>query len=41
MKKTGNEIIIEERPENEMTHIKGIRIAAEGFLYFTKAYIRF
>ena len=33
MKKTGDEIIIEERPESEMTHIKGIRIAAQG-IYF-------
>jgi len=30
-KKTGAEIVIEERPSNEMTHLKDIRIAAEGF----------
>lgn len=29
-KKTGSEIIIEERPSKEMTHVKDIRIAAEG-----------
>ena len=29
-KKTGSEIVIEERPSREMTHIKDIRIAAEG-----------
>ena len=29
-KKTGSEILIEERPSNEMTHLKDIRIAAEG-----------
>jgi methylthioribose-1-phosphate isomerase len=30
-KKTGAEIVIEERPSNEMTHLKDIRIAAEGY----------
>jgi len=29
-KRTGNEIIIEQRPSSEMTTIKGINIAAEG-----------
>ncbi len=29
-KKTGNEIVIEQRPSSEMTTIKGINIAAEG-----------
>jgi methylthioribose-1-phosphate isomerase len=30
-KKNGAEIVIEERPSNEMTHLKDIRIAAEGY----------
>jgi methylthioribose-1-phosphate isomerase len=29
-KKTGDEIVIEERPSNEMTSIKGMNIAANG-----------
>ena len=28
--RTGNEIVIEERPSKEMTHIKGIQIAPTG-----------
>jgi methylthioribose-1-phosphate isomerase len=27
---TGKDIVIEERPHNEMTHVKGVQIAAEG-----------
>lgn len=27
---TGKEIVIEERPHNEMTHVKGVQIAADG-----------
>lgn len=30
MKRTGNQIIIEQRPSSEMTTIKGMNIAAEG-----------
>lgn len=32
---TGKQIVIEERPEREMSHINGVRIAAPGIL-FTK-----
>jgi methylthioribose-1-phosphate isomerase len=33
MKRTGHEIIIEQRPSSEMTTIKGINIAAEGKIF--------
>ncbi len=32
-KKTGQEIIIEERSHYEITHVKDIRIAADGFKF--------
>jgi methylthioribose-1-phosphate isomerase len=35
-KKTGDEIVIEQRPSKEMTSIKGINIAAEGRLSMNK-----
>jgi len=35
-KKTGDEIIIEQRPSKEMTSIKGINIAAEGKISINK-----
>lgn len=31
---TGDEILIEERPHEEMTHVKGVQIAAEGKITF-------
>jgi len=36
IKQTGDEIIIEQRPSNEMTSIKGINIAAEGRILINK-----
>ena len=33
-KRTGDEIVIEERPAREMTHIQNVPVAAQGFLYF-------
>lgn len=35
-KKTGSEIVIEERAPHEMTHIQNMRIAAEGLRRFNK-----
>lgn len=35
-KKTGDEIVIEQRPSKEMTSIKGVNIAADGKLLFEK-----
>lgn len=32
--KTGEEIVIEERPHNEMTHVNGVRVAADGIFKF-------
>lgn len=29
-KKTGEEIVIEERPHSEMTHVNGVKVAADG-----------
>ncbi|CAF0812563.1 unnamed protein product [Adineta steineri] len=37
-KRTGNEIIIEQRPSSEMTTIKGINIAAEGVQVWNPAF---
>lgn len=31
---TGKQIVIEERPEREMSHVNGIRIAAPGNFIF-------
>lgn len=35
---TGKDIVIEERPHNEMTHVKGVQIAAEGINCFNPAF---
>ncbi len=37
-KKTGHEIIIEQRPSSEMTTIKGMNIAAEGVNVWNPAF---
>jgi methylthioribose-1-phosphate isomerase len=37
-KRTGNEIVIEQRPSSEMTTIKGINIAAEGKVSMNDTY---
>ncbi|CAF4192697.1 unnamed protein product, partial [Rotaria magnacalcarata] len=37
-KKTGAEIVIEQRPSREMTTIKGINIAAEGVQVWNPAF---
>jgi methylthioribose-1-phosphate isomerase len=41
IKQTGDEIIIEQRPSNEMTSIKGMNIAAEGRILINKLFISF
>ena len=37
-KKTGSEIVIEERSSHEMTHVKNIRIAADGINCWNPAF---